>query len=172
MLAFVRAPSDTLLFVNVHAQDLLDDTLYRKDSPLADFAQRVVLEITERAAIHDIKDARARVSDLRSMGFRIAIDDLGAGYAGLSSFASLEPEVVKLDMSLVRNAHTSEIRQRLIASMAALCVEMQMGVIAEGVETPEERDCVRRCGCNLQQGYLFAKPGPPFPQVTFEAGAQ
>ena len=167
-MAFVRAPSDALLFVNLHTQDLLDDTLYQKDAPLGDSAQRVVLEITERAAIGDIKDVRTRVASLRSQGFRIAVDDLGAGYAGLSSFAALEPEVVKLDMSLVRGAHTSDIRRRLIASMAALCRDMDMRVVAEGVETPEERDCVQLCGCTLQQGYLFAKPGPPFPKVAFQ----
>lgn len=167
-MAFVRAPGDALLFVNLHTQDLLDETLYRKDAPLGDFAPRVVLEITERAAIGDIKDIRTRIGDLRANGFRIAIDDLGAGYAGLSSFAVLEPEVVKLDMSLVRGAHKSDIRRRLIASMAALCHDMEMRVVAEGVETAEERDCVRHCGCALQQGYLFAKPGPPFPAVTFQ----
>ncbi len=166
-MAFVRAPNDTLLFVNLHTQDLLDETLYRKDGPLGDFAQRVILEITERAAIGDVKDVKTRIANLRSQGFRIAIDDLGAGYAGLSSFAALEPDVVKLDMSLVRGAPTSDIRRRLIASMCALCRDMDIRVVAEGVETPEERDSVRLCGCTLQQGYLFAKPGPPFPKVAF-----
>lgn len=170
-MAFVRAPSNALLFVNLHTQDLLDETLYRKDAPLGDFAQRVILEITERAAIGDLKDVKSRIAELRARGFRIAIDDLGAGYAGLSSFAALEPEVVKLDMSLVRGAHTSDIRQRLISSMAALCRDMDMRVVAEGVETPEERDCVRLCGCTLQQGYFFAKPGPPFPKVAFPTGS-
>jgi EAL domain-containing protein (putative c-di-GMP-specific phosphodiesterase class I) len=122
-----------------------------------------VLEITERSAIEDVKDIQARVTMLRRLGFRIAIDDLGAGYAGLSSFAALEPEIVKLDMSLVRNVHQSDIRQRLVGSMTALCKEMGMGVVAEGVEVVEERDCLRGLGCELLQGYLFARPGPPFP---------
>ena len=68
-------------------------------------------------------------------------------------------------MSLVRNVHQSEVRQRLIASMTSLCKEMGMLVVAEGVEVAEERDCVLSYGCDLVQGYLFAKPGPPFPKV-------
>jgi EAL domain-containing protein (putative c-di-GMP-specific phosphodiesterase class I) len=161
--AFDGVSNDALLFVNLHTRDLLDPSLYEKDEPLTKIASRVVLEITERSNIDDVKDIQARVTGLRKLGFRIAIDDLGAGYAGLSSFAALEPEIVKLDMSLVRNVHQSGIRRRLVGSMTALCKEMGMGVVAEGVEVVEERDCLRGVGCDLLQGYLFAKPGPPFP---------
>ncbi len=164
--AFEKAPSDALLFINVHPHDLLDKDLYEAQAPLTRIAHRVVLEITERSAINDVKDIQARVAVLRYHGFRIAIDDLGAGYAGLSSFVALGPEVVKLDMSLVRGVQGSEIRQRLIESMASLCGEMGMRVVAEGVETSDESECVRRLGCELLQGYLFAKPGPPFPAVA------
>ena len=163
--AFDRAPHDALLFVNLHTRDLLDLDLYSAGAPLSRIATRVVLEITERSTIDDIMDVQARVSELRRNGFRIAIDDLGAGYAGLSSFAALKPEVVKLDMSLVRNVHQSAIRQRLIGSMASLCREMGMQVVAEGVEVVEELDTVSGCGCGLLQGYFLAKPGPPFPGV-------
>jgi EAL domain-containing protein (putative c-di-GMP-specific phosphodiesterase class I) len=163
--AFQGAAKDALLFVNLHARDLLDPDLYLKDSPLAAFADRTVLEITERVAIDDVKDLHQRVSVLRYHGFRIAVDDLGAGYAGLSSFAALEPEFVKFDMSLVRGVHRSPIRRRLITSMASLCKEMGIRAVAEGVEELDERDCVLECGCELMQGYLFARPGPPFPPV-------
>jgi EAL domain-containing protein (putative c-di-GMP-specific phosphodiesterase class I) len=161
--AFERAPSDVLLFVNLHTRDLLDPELYEAGAPLTKIAKRVVLEITERATIDDVKDVQERVARLRRIGFRIALDDLGAGYAGLSSFAALEPEIVKLDMSLVRNVHLSDIRSRLIGSMTGLCKQMGMLVVAEGVEVVEERDSVRAIGCDLLQGYLYAKPGPPFP---------
>ncbi len=164
-LAFERAPQDALLFVNLHTRDLLDPELYDVDAPLSKIATRVVLEITERSTIDDIKDVQVRVNKLRQNGFRIAIDDLGAGYAGLSSFATLKPEVVKLDMSLVRNVHQSAIRQRLVGSMASLCHDMQMQVVAEGVEAVGEFDTLLKSGCNLLQGYFFAKPGPPFPLV-------
>jgi EAL domain-containing protein (putative c-di-GMP-specific phosphodiesterase class I) len=161
--AFLNAPADQVLFVNLHARDLLDSNLYSADAPLTKLAERVVLEITERAALDEIPDVRASIGALRSLGFRIAIDDLGAGYAGLASFAALEPDIVKLDMSLVRNVHQSAIRQRVVRSMTSLCKDMGMGVISEGIEVAEERDAVLGFGCSLLQGYFFAKPGRPFP---------
>jgi EAL domain-containing protein (putative c-di-GMP-specific phosphodiesterase class I) len=161
--AFAPLAGDALLFVNLHTRDLLDPALYDANAPLTKIARRVVLEITERSTIDDVEDIQARMASLRQHGFRLAIDDLGAGYAGLSSFVAVQPEIVKLDMSLVRGVHQSEVRQRLIASMTSLCREMGMRVVAEGVEVADERDAVLAFGCELLQGYLFAKPGPPFP---------
>ena len=163
--AFERA-GEGLLFVNLHARDLLDASLYSPDAPLTRIAGRVVLEITERAAIDDVSDVRNSVASLRSLGYRIAIDDLGAGYAGLSSFAALEPDIVKLDMSLVRDVHHSAIRQRVVSSMTSLCKDMGMKVVAEGIEVVEEKDTIFAFGCNLLQGYYFARPGPPFPRPS------
>jgi EAL domain-containing protein (putative c-di-GMP-specific phosphodiesterase class I) len=156
-----------LLFVNLHTRDLLDPTLTSPDSPLSKIAGRVVLEITERASLNEIKDIPSRVAQLRAMGFQIAIDDLGAGYAGLTSFALLEPEIVKLDMTLVRNVHKQSTKQKLIRSMAALCKDMGMMVVGEGVENVEERDALVDLGCDLLQGYLFAKPAPAFPTFSW-----
>jgi EAL domain-containing protein (putative c-di-GMP-specific phosphodiesterase class I) len=160
-------PEAGLLFVNLHTRDLLDPTLTSPESPLSRIAKRVVLEITERASLHEIKDIPSRVAQLREMGFQVAIDDLGAGYAGLTSFALLEPEIVKLDMSLVRNVHKQSTKQKLIRSMTGLCKDMGMMVVAEGIETVEERDQLVELGCDLLQGYLFARPGQPFPPFTW-----
>jgi EAL domain-containing protein (putative c-di-GMP-specific phosphodiesterase class I) len=151
------------VFVNVHTADLEDLTLFASDSPLSAFAERVVLEITERAALDQVHDLMARVSRLRAMGYRIAVDDLGAGYAGLTSFAQLEPDVVKVDMSLVRGVDRSPTKQKLLRSIIELCRDLQIQIIAEGIETEFERDTLIRLGGNLCQGYLFAKPGRPFP---------
>jgi EAL domain-containing protein (putative c-di-GMP-specific phosphodiesterase class I) len=153
------------LFVNLHVTDLLDSALYSHEAALSQIAHRVVLEITERSALDQVKDARNRVASLREMGFRIAVDDLGAGYAGLTSFALLEPEIVKLDMSLVRDVHKNNTKQKIIRSMAGLSKDMGMLVVAEGVETRDEREALIELGCDLLQGYLFARPGPPFPEV-------
>lgn len=163
----LRAPVGSALFVNLHTTDLLDPMLFAHDAPLSRIADRVVLEVTERSSLESVKDVRGRVARLREMGFRIAVDDLGAGYAGLTSFALLEPEIVKLDMTLVRDVHQSHTRQKLIRSMAALCKDMGMLVVGEGVETREERDTLVELGCDLLQGYLLAKPGRPFPEVTW-----
>jgi EAL domain-containing protein (putative c-di-GMP-specific phosphodiesterase class I)/ActR/RegA family two-component response regulator len=165
--AFEHAPKGTVLFVNLHTRDLLDPSLYVVDEPLSKLADRVVLEVTERSTLDEVKDVQARVNVLRFLGYRLALDDLGAGYAGLSSFATLAPEIVKLDMSLVRNVHQSEIRRRLVGSMTSLSREMGMLVVAEGVEVEEERDTLTEMGCDLLQGYLFAQPGRPFPHVKF-----
>jgi EAL domain-containing protein (putative c-di-GMP-specific phosphodiesterase class I) len=125
----------------------------------------VVLEITERASLDDVPEARTKVAELREMGFRIALDDLGAGYAGLTSFAQLEPEFVKLDMSLVRDIHKSSVKQKLVRSMTELCKDMGVTVIAEGIELEEERDSIVDLDCDLLQGYFVARPGPAFPEV-------
>jgi EAL domain-containing protein (putative c-di-GMP-specific phosphodiesterase class I)/CheY-like chemotaxis protein len=159
----VPLPAGAKLFVNLHTHDLLDEDLFDPERPLARMAEHVVLEITERASLHHIRDVQSRVARLREMGYSIAVDDLGAGYAGLTSFAQLEPEVVKLDMSLVRNVHAQPTKQTLVRTMIAMCHELGMSVVAEGIETPEERETIAELGCDLMQGYLFAKPGPAFP---------
>jgi EAL domain-containing protein (putative c-di-GMP-specific phosphodiesterase class I) len=158
-----NAAPDALLFVNLHSRDLLDDALFAANQPLTAIASRVVLEITERAALDDVEDARERVAQLRKLGFRIAVDDLGAGYAGLTSFVTLEPEFVKLDMSLVRDIDQQPTKRSLVRSVTMLCRELGLDVVAEGVETRAERDVVIDCGCDLVQGYLVARPGKPFP---------
>jgi EAL domain-containing protein (putative c-di-GMP-specific phosphodiesterase class I) len=151
------------VFVNLHPEDLLDPTLYEPSGPLTSFAERTVLEITERASLDGLSDVRLRVARLREMGFRIALDDLGAGYAGLTSFISLEPEFVKLDMSLIRDIHCTDAKQKIVGTMVKLCHEMGKEIIAEGVEQAEERDALVQLGCDYLQGYFFAKPGPAFP---------
>ncbi len=161
-----RAP-EANLFVNLHVTDLTDPALSDPESPLSKIAHRVVLEITERSSLDEVKDARRRVAALREMGFRIAVDDLGAGYAGLSSFTLLEPEIVKLDMSLVRDIHVNQTKQKVVRSMTALSKDMGMTVVAEGVETREEAETLVSLGCDLLQGFLFAKPGRPFPEVVW-----
>jgi EAL domain-containing protein (putative c-di-GMP-specific phosphodiesterase class I) len=159
-----QAPPDSVFFINLHARDLMDETLLSPRSPLSAIAGRVVLEITERASLDQIKDARAKVAALRQMGFRIAIDDLGAGYAGLTSFATLEPDFVKLDMSLVRDIDSNRTKETLVRSLVSACRDLGMQVVAEGVETPAERDLLASLGCDFLQGYLLAKPGKPFPR--------
>ena len=153
------------VFVNLHSHDLTDDHLFDPASPLSQVADRVVLEVTERASLASVKDIETRIDRLRSLGFRIALDDLGAGYSGLSSFATLQPEVVKYDMSLVRGVDSSPTRRKVIQAMTALFAEMDMRVVAEGVETAAERDTLLELGVDLLQGYLFAKPGKGFPKV-------
>lgn len=156
-----------VLFLNLHPEDLLDDSLFSEQSELTPHAPRIVLELTERASIDRVPDVRERVARLRALGYRIAIDDLGAGYAGLASFVQLEPDFVKLDMSLIRGLHQSSLKRRLVRSMTSLCQQMGLGVVAEGVESVEERDTLVELGLDLLQGYHFAKPARPFVQPVW-----
>jgi EAL domain-containing protein (putative c-di-GMP-specific phosphodiesterase class I) len=165
--AMAFAPRDALVFVNLHATDFADDDLFARSSALAPHASRIVFEITERASLERVKDIRERIAALRTLGYRIAVDDLGAGYAGLSSLASLQPEVMKLDMSLVRDVDREPIKQRLVGSLTTLGGSLGITVIAEGVETEAERDTLVGIGCDLFQGYLFAPPGRSFQDVRF-----
>lgn len=160
-------PPAALVFVNVHPSDLQDPSLFDRTSPLSAFASRVVLEITERAALDEIPDLMASMALLRTMGYRIAVDDLGAGYAGLTSFAQLEPEVVKVDMSIVRGIDHSSTKQKLMGSIINLCNDLNIKLIAEGIETAGERDTIATLGGDLCQGYLFARPARPLPPPGF-----
>jgi EAL domain-containing protein (putative c-di-GMP-specific phosphodiesterase class I) len=160
--AMASAPADWCFFVNIHAQDLLDPWLYLPSAPLSRISERVVFEITERASLDAISDVSDRVAKLRELGFRIALDDLGAGYAGLNSFTQLEPEFVELDISLVRDVHQSGAQRKIVGSIVRLCHDMGKVVIAVGVENQAERDALAELGCDLLQGYFFAKPGKEF----------
>jgi EAL domain-containing protein (putative c-di-GMP-specific phosphodiesterase class I)/CheY-like chemotaxis protein len=160
-------PETEQVFVNVHPLELDDEDLHSPRAELSRHASRVVLEITERASLERVKDVQARVLSLRELGFRVALDDLGTGYAGLASFAQLQPDIVKLDIALVRSVHTEPTKLRLVRSMIQLCGELGMLVIAEGIEEPAERDALVEAGCDLLQGFLFARPDRPFPGVRF-----
>lgn len=146
------------LFLNLHPADLTDPLLLNPNAPHMAIANRIVLEVTERASLSGVSDVASKIRALRDVGFRIAVDDLGAGYAGLASFVQLEPDLVKLDMCLVRDVHKNATKQRLVRSMTQVCVDMGMLVVAEGVETRQERDALVELGCDLLQGYLFGKP--------------
>jgi EAL domain-containing protein (putative c-di-GMP-specific phosphodiesterase class I) len=161
------APPGAALFVDLHAADLNDDELYAADAPLTKIAGRVVLEVTERVSLYGVRNVPAKVAKLKALGFKVAIDDLGAGYAGLASFTQLEPEIAKLDATLVRGVDEDPRRQTIVRSMKRLCDELGMMVVAEGVETASERDALADLGYDLLQGDLFARPGRGFEAVKW-----
>jgi len=148
------------VYVNLHPHDLADEALLDRHAPLSRLASRVVLEITERASLENVSDVAGRVDALRALGYRIAIDDLGAGYAGLTSFAALRPDIVKLDMALVRGLDQDMVKRKLVGSMTGLCKDMGIVVVAEGIETLGEREAATRAGCDLLQGFLIGRPAP------------
>ena len=156
-----------ILFVNVHSHDLLDPHLLDPGSHISSFATRIVLEITERTPLDELHDLGVRIKDLRALGYRFALDNLGAGHAGVGSLAQLEPEVCKLDALLIRGIDGDSVKRDLVRAMLAVCRDMNILTICAGVETLAERDALLQLGGDLMQGYLFAKPGPAFPSVDF-----
>ncbi|RYE84278.1 MAG: EAL domain-containing protein, partial [Myxococcales bacterium] len=153
-------PYEHSFFVNLHSADLADPQLYDDDSPLMRHASSVVLELTERASLEGIGDVDRRLNELRERGFRIAVDDLGAGYAGLSYFARVKPDIIKIDMSLTRDIDRDPVKSRVVASMCSLARDLGMTTVAEGIETEAELARVSMLGVELIQGYLLGKPAP------------
>jgi EAL domain-containing protein (putative c-di-GMP-specific phosphodiesterase class I) len=151
-----------LVFVNLHLHDLFDKQLLSPFAPLSKVASRVVLEITERTSLDGQLDLRYRIAELRELGYHIAVDDLGGGHARMGTLTPLDTDFVKLDMSLVRDVDKHQMKQRLIRSITQLCREQGTQVIGEGVETEAEARVLVDLGCDMLQGYLIAKPGPPF----------
>lgn len=158
------APPEVQLFVNLHPSTLASPDLLE---PLHAIAPRIILEITERAALGDLAEAEARTGALRALGFGIAVDDLGIGHSGLTHVANLRPDVVKLDISLVRGVTQSKSHAGLVSAMARVCDDLDIAVVAEGVETAECRDKLLDLGCFVQQGYLYARPAQPFGGVSW-----
>ncbi|MBI5363326.1 MAG: EAL domain-containing protein [Planctomycetes bacterium] len=148
----------TVLLVNLHPESLSDEDLLDPDAPLSRHARNVVLEITERSALVIDAPLIERIARLRAAGYRLAIDDLGSGYSGLTCFAQLTPEFVKYDRELVHGAHASRAKQQLVASLNAVCRELGITTIAEGLEDPRDLECMRSAGCDLVQGFLLGRP--------------
>jgi len=151
-----------VVFVNLHLLDLFDKQLTSPFSPLSKVASRCILEITERTSLDGQRDLRYRVAELRELGYRIAIDDLGGGHARMGTFSPLDTDFVKLDMALVRDVDKHPMKQRLIRSVTELCRQQGTMVIGEGVETEAEAKVLVDLGCDLLQGYLIARPALPF----------
>ena len=159
---------DRLLFVNVEPEAIADPQL--RDivtSALLEEAalpnSRVVLEITERAAITDFCAFRATLEYVRALGFAVAVDDAGAGYGSLQCLAEVRPEWLKIDLSLVRGVDSDAIRSALVESLVLLAERVGAKLIAEGIESEEELEAVRRLGVKYGQGFLLATPSEPFP---------
>lgn len=120
---------------------------------------QIIFEITEAEKVENPAFLAGIAKYYKSIGFRTAIDDFGAGYAGLNLLANFQPDFVKIDMELVRNIHREKPKQAIIKGMQQVCEELDITVIVEGVETLEELDWFRERGFRYFQGYFFARPG-------------
>ena len=120
--------------------------------------ERIILEVTEGEQVKDHGHLRGILQHYQQRGFLTAIDDFGAGFSGLNLLAEYQPDLVKLDMALVRNIDTNTVRQAIVRGILQVCDELSIRVIAEGIESREELACLRAIRVELFQGYYFARP--------------
>ena len=152
-------PPDCFLSVNLNPNLVLDRTV---QGVLDDAGELpgVVLELTEHDRIDDYGGLRRALTRLRASGVNIAMDDAGAGYAGLSSLLALRPDLVKLDRSLIAGIDVDPVKQELVELLATMVGRMDAWVLAEGVERLEELESLIRLGVPLAQGFLLGRPAP------------
>jgi EAL domain-containing protein (putative c-di-GMP-specific phosphodiesterase class I) len=126
---------------------------------MAGFAEnRLIFEISEKEPIINFRAARRWFSECRNRGALIAFDDFGSGYNGLNTLIELKPDILKLDMGLIRGIDSDFVRQTIVTSAIDVCSQLSITLIAEGVETSSEMSTLRDIGINLMQGYLFGRP--------------
>ena len=121
---------------------------------------RVVLELTEHARIEDYSALENAIAEARADGARIAVDDVGAGFANLKHILHLAPDFIKLDASLTRDIHNDRSRRALAKALVSFSQELGSTIVAEGIETHEELAALSELGVHYGQGYHFARPGP------------
>ena len=161
---------DRNLFLNFSAKALQDSqfTPHQLSDSVVESGLKqedVVLEITERVAIQQWAGFRKILHQYRDRGFRVAIDDMGAGYSSLQAIAELEPDYLKFDISLVSNIHESLIKVGLLETLVSLSSKINARVIAEGIESREDFVALKNLGVQLGQGYYFAAPAPNLPEI-------
>lgn len=120
--------------------------------------EKVIFEFNEQELVEDPAHIVSIGQEYKKMGFKTALDDFGSGYAGLNFIATFQPDIIKIDMHLVRDIDKSRSRQAIIKSVVSMCQELGITIIAEGIETTAERDVLSNYGIHLFQGYLFGKP--------------
>lgn len=128
--------------------------------PFFDCNRQIVIEVTERSAIRDYRTFRRTLHELKKMGFKIAIDDCGSGYATLEAVAELQPDYLKVGHSLFHGVESDPIRRRLVELVARCADTIGARTIAEAIETEEQLRVCRELGITEGQGYLLARPGP------------
>lgn len=121
-------------------------------------AERIIFEITENEELVDKAHLKSIIHEYQRQSFRTAIDDFGAGYSGLNLLAEFQPDLIKLDMAMVRGIDADPVRQAIVEGILGVCRVLGIEVIAEGIETAGELQSLRAMGINLFQGYLFARP--------------
>lgn len=161
------------LFLNIHPKTMADPEFSPGNT--LDLMERaglkpsnIVFEITERHSVQDFDLFYRTLDHYRSQGFAIAVDDAGAGYAGLTTVAELQPEYIKLDKTLIDTIHKDPVKRAMVETLANFADKIGSQIIAEGIETKAQAVCVKDIGVHLGQGYFIARPTRPKPSLTKE----
>lgn len=148
-----------VLLVNLSPATLVDRRFAAqlRSSPLI---ERLIIEVTEQAAVSDYAELARALEGYRSDGARVAVDDAGAGHADVRHIELIQPEIVKLDRSLITSIHNDIDKRARAARLIAAATGIGAGIVAEGIEAEAERQCVTELGAHFGQGYLLGRPGP------------
>jgi len=158
-----KYPKNTVIFLNIHPQVLADST-YRNGETITLLnsyglsPEQVVFELTEKQAVHDYVEFERILSNYRSQGFRIAIDDAGSGYSSLKAIVSLKPDFIKLDRALINHVDTQPDQQHIVRILKQYAADSATHIIAEGIEREEEIHFLQCAGIKYGQGYAIGRP--------------
>jgi EAL domain-containing protein (putative c-di-GMP-specific phosphodiesterase class I)/FixJ family two-component response regulator len=148
-------PAGTYMAVNVSPSTVGDARL---KAAIVPHAERVVLELTEHEAVEGYDALLIELNDLRERGVRLAVDDAGAGYAGLRHILRVDPDIIKLDMALTHDIDADPARRALAAALVTFGMETGASIVAEGVERVAEAETLRRLHVGFGQGFYFGRP--------------
>jgi EAL domain-containing protein (putative c-di-GMP-specific phosphodiesterase class I)/FixJ family two-component response regulator len=155
---FDRLPSDFYLSVNASPETAASEKLV--DAIGGVEPKRLIVEMTEHTPIDDYDSLREALWVLRERGLRIAVDDAGAGFASLRHIVRLEPDLIKLDITLTRGIESDPVRQALVVALVSFAKQIDASVIAEGIETKRQLHTLRQAGVGFGQGFYLGRPGP------------
>jgi EAL domain-containing protein (putative c-di-GMP-specific phosphodiesterase class I) len=166
---------DIRVAVNLSTMQFADGSLVKDVGAILEHhgvePSRMILEVTESVFMDDADRAVATMEGIGRLGVALSLDDFGQGYSSLSYLKRLPLQIVKIDRSFVDGLAASAADQAIVRAVVSLAGELGMSVVAEGVETVEQRDQVRRLGCQSMQGYLFSRPVPPAEIAALAAAA-
>ena len=156
------------LFVNIHPRELAEGWLVRPDDPIFLHDDAIYLEVTESVPLTHFDLCMGVLKEVCTRGgVHLVVDDFGAGYSNIKYIADLEPKVVKIDRQLVVGIEKNRRQRELVTAVVDLCHRLDSKVVAEGVETMDEYLALLDTGADYGQGYLFARPGFPLPEVPW-----
>ena len=170
----VNKPLETKIFLNVEGQIFQDSNFIsgftnRKLEKFGLLNEDIVFEITERTDIENYVLLQSIMNHYIDQGYQIALDDVGAGYSGLNRVVNTTPNYLKADIELVRNIHLSKSKQSMMKLFVEYCDEMGLKLIAEGIETQEELECICNLHVHYGQGYYLGLPDCKFNGVSSQA---